>query len=118
VWPGADQGIGTAGFNVFGPSGNFGSNGQKVDGYDEGIVGSGYTTGNDGIPTTPLVKDTMTFNLTVSGGTFDLNDITNVFFQYGTQLGTAVVPEPSTLAIAGLGALGFMGYGLRRRLKK
>jgi hypothetical protein len=33
--------------------------------------------------------------------------------------GTPVaVPEPSTLAIAGLGALGFMGYGLRRRLKK
>jgi len=29
-----------------------------------------------------------------------------------------VVPEPSTMAIAGLGALGFIGYGLRRRLKK
>jgi hypothetical protein len=28
------------------------------------------------------------------------------------------VPEPSTLALAGLGALGFIGYGLRRRLKK
>lgn len=26
------------------------------------------------------------------------------------------VPEPSTLAIAGLGALGFLGYGLRRRV--
>jgi hypothetical protein len=30
----------------------------------------------------------------------------------------SVVPEPSTMAIAGLGALGFIGYGLRRRLKK
>jgi hypothetical protein len=29
-----------------------------------------------------------------------------------------VVPEPSTLAIAGLGALGFIGFGLRRRLTK
>jgi hypothetical protein len=28
---------------------------------------------------------------------------------------TAVVPEPSTLGIAGLGALGFLGYGLARR---
>lgn len=28
------------------------------------------------------------------------------------------VPEPSALAIAGLGALGFLGYGLRRRVKK
>jgi hypothetical protein len=30
----------------------------------------------------------------------------------------AGAPEPSTLAIAGLGALGLIGYGLRRRLKK
>jgi len=29
-----------------------------------------------------------------------------------------VIPEPSTMAIAGLGALGFVGFGLRRRLKK
>lgn len=28
------------------------------------------------------------------------------------------IPEPSSMAIAGLGALGFVGYGLRRRLKK
>jgi len=28
---------------------------------------------------------------------------------------TASVPEPSTLAIAGLGALGMIGYGIRRR---
>jgi hypothetical protein len=28
------------------------------------------------------------------------------------------VPEPSTMAIAGLGALGFIGYGLRRRRTK
>jgi hypothetical protein len=32
--------------------------------------------------------------------------------------GPAAVPEPSTMAIAGLGALGFVGFGLRRRLKK
>jgi hypothetical protein len=30
----------------------------------------------------------------------------------------AVVPEPSSLAIAGLGALGLIGYGLRRRKAK
>lgn len=29
-----------------------------------------------------------------------------------------IVPEPSTMAMAGLGALGFIGYGFRRRLKK
>jgi len=31
---------------------------------------------------------------------------------------TPSVPEPSSMAIAGLGALGFVAFGLRRRLKK
>jgi hypothetical protein len=31
---------------------------------------------------------------------------------------TTPVPEPSTMAIAGLGAIGFIGFGLRRRLQK
>jgi MYXO-CTERM domain-containing protein len=29
----------------------------------------------------------------------------------------STTPEPSTMAIAGLAALGFIGYGLRRRVK-
>jgi len=36
----------------------------------------------------------------------------------GAQFTTTAVPEPSSMAIAGLGALGFVGYSLRRRLKK
>jgi len=36
----------------------------------------------------------------------------------GGPTGGPVVPEPSTMAIAGLGALGFIGYGLRRRRSK
>jgi len=57
--------------------------------------------------------------------------VTAATFQFGTSEGEGVVtgtpgppqppgsvPEPSTLAIAGLGALGFIGFGLRRRLKK
>jgi hypothetical protein len=39
------------------------------------------------------------------------------FEDWKTNLATAL-PEPSTLAMAGLGALGFIGYGLRRRPKK
>jgi hypothetical protein len=31
--------------------------------------------------------------------------------------GSVVVPEPSTMAIAALGAFGFIGYGLRRKAK-
>ena len=37
-------------------------------------------------------------------------------YMYGAHP-SAVTPEPSTLALAGLGTLGFIGYGLRRRLK-
>jgi len=44
------------------------------------------------------------------GTDFDYNDLV---VQVTTV--SSVVPEPSTLAIAGLGALGMIGYGLRRR---
>jgi hypothetical protein len=37
----------------------------------------------------------------------------NGHLQYQVLVG--VVPEPSTMAIAGLGVLGFVGYGLRRK---
>lgn len=40
------------------------------------------------------------------------------FTATGNASGAHVVPEPSTMAIASLGALGFAGFGLRRRLKK
>jgi hypothetical protein len=36
----------------------------------------------------------------------------------GAQTLAPAVPEPSSMAIGSLGALGFVGYGLRRRLKK
>ena len=41
----------------------------------------------------------------------------NTGFESGSG-STVPVPEPSSMAIAGLGALGFVAYGLRRRLKK
>jgi len=47
-----------------------------------------------------------TLNITLNA----LND--QIGYQGSTTLG---VPEPSTMAIAGLGALGMIGYGLRRR---
>jgi hypothetical protein len=83
----------------------------------------------DGLPAANhqpyLIGDT-TFTLAVTGLTAgtDLTsaNISNVVFSFGTGpdsfLNGGVVPEPSTLAIASFGALGFIGFGLRRRLKK
>ena len=36
----------------------------------------------------------------------------------GSIIQQSVTPEPSSMAIAALGALGFLGYGLRRRFNK
>jgi len=56
-----------------------------------------------------------------NGGVFSLGEILNITIGAGdsaqitiTTTATAV-PEPSSMAIAGLGALGLIGYGLRRR---
>jgi hypothetical protein len=103
-------------------------NPPNIDGGNFSMVptaGLGYTPNNN---YKPLVKGAMVFNFTGVGTTLTAADITQVAFQYGTDLTTdtrlpgggppappSSVPEPSTLAIAGLGALGLIGYGLRRR---
>jgi PEP-CTERM motif len=57
-------------------------------------------------------------------GTYSLTDEVAITFAASTatqtvsfdqSLNNSVAPEPSTMALAGLGALGFIGYGLRRR---
>jgi hypothetical protein len=79
----------------------------------------------------PFIALSETFHLTVAGVT-DKTKISNVVFQFGTGDGESdhlvkaspppdtphgqAVPEPSSLAIAGLGVLGFLAYGLRRRM--
>jgi hypothetical protein len=89
-----------------------------------GPPGSDPTTAYSGASFTadhhnPYVNQTATFTITGSNITAGTT-ITDVVFSFGTESGdnVAAVPEPSTMAIAGLGTLGFMGYGLRRRLKK
>jgi len=62
------------------------------------------------------------FSITLSGTSFTGSTAGSNFENFtandaSTSSATLAVPEPSTLAIAGLGALGLIGYGIRRRRK-
>jgi hypothetical protein len=65
-----------------------------------------------------LVPGTTSVNIhkdiLIQGGSFERTALTDI----AQNFSQSVVPEPSTMAIAALGALGFIGYGLRRRLQK
>jgi hypothetical protein len=63
------------------------------------------------------VTGTGTYSLSQSVTVDGITDIGNspVNITGQSSISSVAVPEPSTLALAGLGALGFIGYGLRRR---
>jgi hypothetical protein len=90
----------------------------QIDGSDFGLVPKGTSLTN--FPNNPyaLVADTVHIVIPVTG-TLNVSNISDVWFTYGSeqegQAGVHGIPEPSTLAIAGLGSLGFLAYGLRRR---
>lgn len=118
---GATQGIGSAGFNVFGPPNVFPGNNADgdpgVDGVSYGLLSAGdnLNTGNGGISGRDLTKNSTTFLLSGIPQGFDLNLITKVSFQYGTDLSETrlVTPEPCTMiALAGAG---FMALKRRKR---
>ncbi len=89
--------------------------------------GSGvYSNANPSIagngPHNPFASESATFTITGSGITGGTT-IASATFSFGTTSGDNIdgvltTPEPSTIVLAGLGALGFIGFGLRRRLKK
>jgi hypothetical protein len=118
----ADQGLGSAGLGIFGPNGDFGSNPQKVGGQDYSILPANYNL-NNGTAKNPFIEMAATFVLDITSGTVDLSKITNVTFQYGTDLSdahipntptvsTVPVPIPAALPIltAALGGFGFAGW--------
>jgi hypothetical protein len=79
-----------------------------------------YTAANSSIYNhNPSVLGTATFTIAVPGVTL-ASSITDVVFQFGSTDGSNLVtgipaPEPSTLALFGVGAIGLIGWAMRRR---
>ena len=67
-----------------------------------------------------------TGTITITGATIDGNapvesDIKTIVVSTGTggnEIAASLVPEPSSMVVATFGALGFLGYSLRRRIAK
>jgi len=67
----------------------------------------------------PFIENSLTFTLSGASG-LDLSKLSNFRFFFGTDGGNlttpqSVAPEPSSLGIAALGALGMLCYARRRR---
>jgi len=115
--PFGTSGIGSAGLGIFGNALNGDNSG--VDGTDYGITSAGdvVTTGNNGLLTIPIIKNSVTFLFDIEEG-FSLSDIGNVSFQYGTTLSDphlTTVPLPAAAWLFGSALLGVVGIGSRRR---
>jgi len=134
IWQGAsltnDQVLALQGalWHVASGGGNFTpstTDGQKIYNDLLTLLGGHQLTAND-LYLSALTTSTAAFN---SGGTYNSSGIVlitpnanpyyngwNNFQEYQTLVSYSIsTPEPSSMAIAGLGALGFLAYGLRRR---
>lgn len=124
---GADEGIGSAGFGLFGGS-NFGGPDldppAAVNGLNYGITSAGDNTATGNAPVTgsrPLIKSSVVYKLNGLGLAAGVEPtLTNVSFQYGTSLtepnvpgDTPTVPEPTAVIV--WGALGLIVGAARFR---
>jgi hypothetical protein len=132
----AKEGISSAGMGLFGNANFLGSNlsgPTAVDGVQYGIssAGDNLATGNSGVSTVPLIRDSVIFKLSfpcstscapgTNASTFDAStSIFNVSFQYGTALTEAnltptFVPEPGSCVLF---ATGLLAMSRRLRVRK
>ncbi|MDY7010589.1 MAG: PEP-CTERM sorting domain-containing protein [Planctomycetota bacterium] len=130
---GAERGISSAGLDLFGPGdlfpgGNL-SGPESPDGMQYGLVSAGDdpSTGNAQVTgASPFVKSAVVFTLALPDG-FEQIDVSNVWFQYGTDLiepsypgeengseGDAPIPEPITLICLGSGIGILVEYSRKR----
>jgi len=124
---GADEGISSSGLGLFGPSNLFpGSdldNPTDPNGLNYGITSAGdnSATGNKMVTESePLIKNSVVFTLSgLSGFRFEGPLVTNVSFQYGTDLSgpNLPIPEPATMLLFGSGLLGLAAVGRKRFFK-
>ena len=109
----AQYGISSTGIDNFGPGDLFpgpdlappvspdGPNYGLLSAGDNPATGNGGITGSGG-----LIKNAVQFRLGGLPANFDLNRISNPFFFYGTSIGEGgYTPEPTSLALLGIGAL-------------
>jgi len=118
---GSNQGIGSAGFDIFGSNDLFSDMDLDPPASPNGI-NYGITTADDdpdnsngGLEDMPLISNSVVFTLSGWDSDWSLSDITDVFFQYGTSLSEPqlAVPEPGVLALLTIGLVG-LAFGVRK----
>lgn len=115
----AAYGISSAGFGLFGSGTRFpGSNLEgpdNVNGLQYGVTSAGDNPASGNAAVTggnALIQSEVVLTLTGLPENFDINRISNVNWQYGTNLSEPNIPEPGTAGLLALSAFA----ALRRRI--